>query len=1234
MERKRWFNIWVIVAVLLLFCQVLVYMPLQTAEAAQNYIAPENSRGIIKNKTFFLSEYVYNGDGSLILTNTYHYVPGHVTTYYTINTIWSRYSSEDRGKSGYPKTTGTQGKDWVYSGVSAKNEDVKPGQAVSYSSFTYSQSQIRSMLETLFGELEPEVAYTIYMSPVYVLRERFADGTYKQNDSVKYDNLDAIRAAASWTTTTYQQFEAYYDIPLTFVMRGGRIWVVCVDMDNGNKTISQTSAVYVFGDTVEVVPTPQLTVDGEILNYARKWNFGFGTATLNQTGYPTEFEVTQDISGRRVFLGYSRKAAAVTPTPKPTGKPTNTPTPKPTSKPTGTPTSKPTSKPTNTPVPTAVPTAAPAPGEFKEIVRKEGQKVQIYADDYDSSTGALTDLQPYLTDDVAGTEGGIPSTEDVAIRAKAPGWEYDISLKEVTGKKESTRKIRVPVTIYYEEYIPEYANPNYPSDDDEDAVRNEEGKPVDEYGNIIPSTYGGYWESRKTSKSYDITIKADKDYSYWVVNYVDTYKADKVEVSNGAFGETQEISVDWSVSGAPIVPVPEIVESHMVKKKTMSTYSASEITVSFSGSINWSTVYEKAVSAANGYKSKIPELLVKSDKLVIDGETILSNVQKEKKAMEPDAGAVEAVKSKIKDTIYPQTYKSGIDLVDTSVNGCYDSVARYTYMTIDGAKIKNPDQSEMVVNDVKVHTPVVCDGIVTVDGKEYGRYENGSFQSGITVDFPLNGIYNPFTIEVSNYGTHRLILGYGERNFENAKKSGVKNMAVSVSGATLNEVRFPFGVYFDVNSDSFDADGNLVSYTDDVYFEAGTWICVGTMTPQFYVLGSLSPGVYNVEYRATSVNCPKDASGNYITFGLSQSKANTNISKYVATDMVKLNVYEDFMGFELNGTNDPEALEDYNSGQRMLTLSKGYFFNFYSKTIGYSFNSNSMKVTFTPTFTFISEDGKIRTDADLYYSESINGRSEYYIEVGSGKDATNVHTYTNRDELPGIAKDLLSYTESVLGSKIAGNAIDMFTFGGEIQSDCWFRMYPPLTNLLPNKYCSQCRKVYSETEARPCSHVSAPVTIFTMASMRNLIQNWYAGFYLPADTYCVTSDTREGYCDSCGKTRYVTEGRTTCPDHGTTLKVAAGGAVGTVPFSFNTYAANHTLTGDEEFFQKDGYVAISFDIMAIDSANSFVRQYNDFGTTEIAKQWIESGFPYRTGDVILYRLNKSIRDAYEIGGSE
>lgn len=235
MEKKRKVKWRGIVSVLLLFCLIIPNMPskMYQAEAAENLITPENAYGRIRNGDYQLSEYKLMDNGDLVLTNTYHYTPGPLLTYYTVDTIWSKNSTKEGGrKEGYPELSGTQGTDWVRTHVSAF--DKKSGASGSKSTYTYSQNQIRSILRQLFGELQADTEYTIYMSEIFVLKDRFADGSSALLDKdpssysgfKEYNNLDAIRNAASWTSTTWEQFEAYYDIPLTFKLQGGTVNVI------------------------------------------------------------------------------------------------------------------------------------------------------------------------------------------------------------------------------------------------------------------------------------------------------------------------------------------------------------------------------------------------------------------------------------------------------------------------------------------------------------------------------------------------------------------------------------------------------------------------------------------------------------------------------------------------------------------------------------------------------------------------------------------------------------------------------------------------------------------------------------------------------------------------------------------------------------------------------------------------------------------------------------------------
>lgn len=379
------------IARLLVFCLVIVLMPMKEYRAeAANIMSPYYNHGTIRNYEFELSQYFFN-NGTLTLENSYHYEAPPRRTYSTIDTIWSKYSSRERGTWGAPETTGVEGRDWISSGVGSANS--RSIGNFTYSYYTYTQDNIQRMLSALFGELQVNVEYTVYISSIYILKDRHADGTVTYYRDKEFHTLKDIRNAAGWTTETYNNFPAYYDIPMTFILQGGQIWVIPVDMDNGNAEIpgAKYDMQIVHGEKVRVVPTPQLTVGGDSLNYAQKWGYSFGNCKLDQTGNPTEFTMTQTLTGRRVYLGYSRTAP---PPPTPTTTPGLTPGATPTNTPTPTPTSTPTPTPTNTPTPTTAPGATPTGRVFKEVVRKEGQQVQVYADDYDSSTGAGSHQRP------------------------------------------------------------------------------------------------------------------------------------------------------------------------------------------------------------------------------------------------------------------------------------------------------------------------------------------------------------------------------------------------------------------------------------------------------------------------------------------------------------------------------------------------------------------------------------------------------------------------------------------------------------------------------------------------------------------------------------------------------------------------------------------------------------------------------------------------------------------------
>ena len=86
-------------------------------------------------------------------------------------------------------------------------------------------------------------------------------------------------------------------------------------------------------------------------------------------------------------------------------------------------------------------------------------------------------------------------------------------------------------------------------------------------------------------------------------------------------------------------------------------------------------------------------------------------------------------------------------------------------------------------------------------------------------------------------------------------------------------------------------------------------------------------------------------------------------------------------------------------------------------------------------------------------------------------------------------------------------------------------------------------------------------------------------------------------------------------------------------FPLEEYAEKNTFSGREEFFLRDGYLIVHFDIY-VESNEGVVYYFDKWQETELFEDAKTEGWSYIPGDIIRYDLSKSIADDYEIGGSE
>jgi len=596
-----------------------------------------------------------------------------------------------------------------------------------------------------------------------------------------------------------------------------------------------------------------------------------------------------------------------------------------------------------------------APGE-EDLDGQFGRsdtKALLYADDYNDATGALTDLQPYLTYDTPASEGVIPGTEYVSFRAKFSAWMLNYQFYRHSGTKTVKYMVTVPYRTQYEDGATE------------ELVISEE-----------------------KTKTYEVLIP--KVWSYWEVVSSGMYYPDKVTLYNDAFKEESiEVTVDRTGDTAAELPSYEAkkygAEKNHVKWPEYDTdgttpvfyitLEEAEYIISERPDTLPDIDLHLGIVCRNAAWADTRQAEVRSDRFKFNGETILSDAWQSGHGASLDETKLPKEED-IAMTSYEQTYKSGIELDELKPNGTYETTAVITY-TGDEDNIGTPATKDVEldsINDLNIHTPVACDGVIT-DGVEYKEDETGEEHAVLTLKEALNF----FTLRIDNTGTHRMSLGYGAKDFRYAL-SGKSNVAEK-DGSLLNQVKFPFDVYVDMGNNSRNADGTY-NTTGDYFIEAGTWLTIGGEEKTFYVPVTQKNGMYWVDFRTIAVNFEiyveeVDTMKSYV-----QQYANTEPENYIASTMQELTIQSYLRNFLITGTDDSYAEMQRKQGNQALVLKKGYQYSFELLSQGEFYGENT-KLCITPSFFWVSEDETEREEVILYaetYQAELKPRECYKWE--------------------------------------------------------------------------------------------------------------------------------------------------------------------------------------------------------------------------------------------------------------
>lgn len=565
--------------------------------------------------------------------------------------------------------------------------------------------------------------------------------------------------------------------------------------------------------------------------------------------------------------------------------------------------------------------------DFEGSVGRTDAKGLLYADDYNPATDALNDLQPYLTYDTPSSEGIIPGTEEIAFRAKMGSWMLHYKLHKNTG----TDYVRFYVTVSY--------RTQYERSSDEELVISEQ-----------------------QTKTYTFSIP--KAWSYWEIMECGLYYPDKVTIINdGLKNGILEVSVDRKGNSAVIPPSYEVEqygdkENHVFWEEydtdgtpilRITLEEEQYIISDVHDTLPDIDLVLKGSCLAAVQKDE-RQAKVRSDRFILNNQIILSDAWNNTgNSAAIDRGALEEFSASggIEKTSYVQTYRSGLELDERALNGRYVSRAEISYIgDTDNINVSETLSVTMDdINDLNIHTPVVCKGVV----------EEGMEQTEDGYDLVLKKALNYFTLSVDNYGTHRMSFGYGTKDFSTAL-SGNSNIAMQ-DGKCLNQVQFPFDVYVDAGND-FQREGDYI-------LAAGTWFTIGRSGQQFYVPVTMKNGEYQIKCRSIAVNCPRDVAGEYIISEEGQ-QANLSPDCYVAADVINLEIKSYLRDFNITSVNATTTAKQLKAGCQALILKKGYGFSFELLTQGEFYGENA-NINIVPTYFWESADGLVRKEVKLYH---------------------------------------------------------------------------------------------------------------------------------------------------------------------------------------------------------------------------------------------------------------------------
>lgn len=464
----------------------------------------------------------------------------------------------------------------------------------------------------------------------------------------------------------------------------------------------------------------------------------------------------------------------------------------------------------------------------------------------------------------------------------------------------------------------------------------------------VTYTYTEETEEGPVSRSFTSrsTYYASRPYSYYRIKELHLYALEQVITENEAL---------------PVVPLESerLYQMELTLERNREKYL--EIP-SFSTSVYGGDLTEGNCISGQELQqiadSVAGDVAVRNDVLGIDGETILDGSTVKASAPQPmEQSGARLRPYQSADMIIPHTKK----------NDVYDTYAVAVYRNVLEQNVR--EHVVKHVNEVVVHTPVVCKGGISDDIAHNQQIVPTKYMSLV--------LGRSFLVGISTVGTHKDQKGYKTRDY--------------ATYTALRQIRFPFEVY-----------------ADNVRYDENTWIDLPSESQTFYLPVGVHEGDYRIRYRTIAKNAAAkrggiDKNGYLANMDLSEYGAYDELTVTVVGRMYDLAVTDivDYprwrsVFYRADGSNSryafwvgrnnlegdlfsarlsqgilPVLQGDHPYNRSAHAAGLGYRVKIQLKTIG-DMRGAEAQIALLPTYYYISRDGSRRQRVHLYRKKDLS----------------------------------------------------------------------------------------------------------------------------------------------------------------------------------------------------------------------------------------------------------------------